>query len=477
MKTTLLRNLFIFCICIFSAQKIFAQACSVSNITIKLNSASSSGGNCLVNVDISWDQMNNGGNKYTNVHIWTQANYPNPQLNYANPPTLAQLSADLGTIIVTNPTTVTPTLGTSYQNAPATKILSATAVVKTYVSGTGINTINRFTIQGISMTVPGACSNATQIIADIWSSNSNSNNAVQCAKPNNSIFINDPLVSGNIICTPRAFTVTFTSKSIAKTATYTVYADEPVSGVLEASDPLIYSSGTINIPAAGNGSFTSAPMSFPPYENKNLWIKVQVTGDAFSTTAMIVNTCPVLPVTLTLFEGQRTSNNSVHLKWQTATELNNKGFHVQRKTEKGDFETIAFVPAASKEGNSNSVISYQYTDNNASSSSTIQYRLQQEDLDGRQSYSKLILIKGNSATGQSVVIYPNPSTDGNVNITFSDASIKDLQLTDNNGKTVRAVRNLSASQFSLPNLRRGLYFLTINYRSSGETITRKIVVQ
>jgi hypothetical protein len=456
-------------------QRTLAQACSVSNITIKLNSATSSGGNCQINADISWDQVNNNGNKYTNIHIWSAANYPNPQLTYAGPPTLAQLSGAIGTIVVKDPTLASPTLNGSYPTAAAT-MLTASAIIKTYVSGTGINTVNRFTVQGINMTIPGACTDASKIIADIWSSNSSSDNAVQCAKPNNSIFVNDPLVSGDIICHPRSFTVTISSQSTAKTATYSVFADAPVNGVLEASDPLIYSSGTINIPAAGNGSFIAAPLIFPPYQNKNLWVKVQVTGDEFSTTALIVNTCPILPVTLTGFDGQRLSGNAVLLNWKTAMELNNKGFHIQRKTGNGNFETIGFVSSAAREGNSNSLLEYQFTDKGASGA-TLQYRLVQEDIDGRQSTSKLILINERNNTSLSVVIYPNPSTDGNLHITFSNAGSKDLQLTDNSGKTVRTVRNLPASQYSLQNLRSGLYFLTIRCSSSGETITRKIVVQ
>jgi hypothetical protein len=476
MKTTL--PLCIALICILSGihQQSLAQACSVSNITIKLNSSNSNGSNCQVNADISWDQVNNNGNKYTNIHIWSQASYPNPQLTYAGPPTLVQLSGATGTIVVTNPTLANPTLNPNYPTAPAATMLSASAIIKTYVSGTGINTINRFTIQGITMTIPGACTNASKIIADIWSSNSSSDNAVQCAKPNNSIFVNDPLVSGDIICHPRSFTVNISSQSSVKTATYSVFADLPAGGVLEAGDPLIFSSGTINIPAAGNGSFSSSPMIFPPYQNKNIWVKVQVTGDEFSTTALIVNTCPVLPVTLTGFEGQRLSNNAVLLKWKTATELNNKGFHVQRKSGNGNFETIGFVASAGREGNSNSLLQYQFSDNSPSTA-TLQYRLMQEDIDGRQSFSKLILINERNSSGLTVIIYPNPSTDGNLQITFSDAMSKDLQLTDNSGKTVRTVKNLSTSQYSLQNLRNGLYFLTIRCPSSGETITRKIVVQ
>ena len=476
MKATLPLYLAVVSIILFANQKATAQACDVSNITIKLNSSNSSGGNCQVNIDVSWDQMNNNGNKYTNIHLWASSNYPNPAITYAAPPTLAQLSGALGTLVVTNPTLASPTLSSNYQPAPTTTILPATAVVKTYVSGTGINTVNRFTIQGITVTLPGACSNAGQIIADIWSSNSNSDNGVQCSKPTNSFFVNDPLVNGNIICNPRTFTVNISSQSVAKTATYSVYADQPTAGVLDASDPLVFSSGTVNIPAAGNGSFTSAPLSFPPYENKNLWVKVQVIGDAFSTTALIVNTCPILPVTLAGFEGERVSNNKVLLKWKTATELNNKGFHIQRKEGGNDFGTIGFVASIAKDGNSNNLLRYQYTDSDPSSSS-VQYRLLQEDLDGRQSFSKLIIIDGSNSSPFSVVIYPNPSTDGNLHITFSDASPKDLQLTDNSGRTVRTVRNLPGNQYSLQNLRTGLYFLSIKHPSSGETITRKIVVK
>lgn len=476
MKATLQLCLCFSLLFILSTQESFSQACSVSNITIKLNSSTSSGGNCKVNVDISWDQVNNNGNKYTNIHVWTQAAYPNPQLTYASPPTLSQLSGALGTVVVTNPTLATPTLNAGYPTAPTAVMLPVTAIVKTYVSGTGINTVNRFTLQGVSMTIPGACSNATKIVADIWSSNSSSDNAVQCAKANNGFFVNDPLVSGSINCMPRTYTVNISSQSTAKTATYTVYADVPPNGVLDAADPVVLTSGSTNIPAAGNGSFTSSPATFPPYESKNLWVRVQVTGDAFSTTALIVNTCPILPVTLTSFVALRQGPSAILLKWQTASEQNNKGFEIQRKSGNGDFQTIGEVPAATKDGNSSNLINYQHTDRNAPATVT-QYRLLQKDIDGRQSFSKVIIINAINNNSLAVHIYPNPSTDGNCSISFNDAGPKDLLLADNTGKTMVTVRNLSASQYCLPKLRSGLYILTIRHQLSGEAITRKIVVK
>lgn len=476
MKATLLHISALSLLFLFCHQRSMSQACSVSNITIKLNSATSNGGNCKVNVDISWDQVNNNGNKYTNIHVWTQSAYPNPQLTYANPPTLPQLSGALGTVVVTNPTLSSPTLNGSYPTAPTATMLPVTAIVKTYVSGTGINTVNRFTLQGVVMTIPGACNNATKIVADIWSSNSSSDNAVQCAKPNNGFFVNDPLVSGNIICLPRTYTVNIASQSTAKAATYSVYADVPSNGVLDASDPVVLASGVAAIPAAGSGSFTSAPATFTTFENRNLWVRVQVTGDAFSTTALIVNTCPLLPVTLTGFEAQRQGTSDILLKWQTASEQNNKGFEVQRKTGNGNFETIGVIAAATKDGNSSQLLKYQYTDEHAPATIT-QYRLLQRDIDGRQSFSKVIIINALNNTALTVLIYPIPSTDGNCNISFNDAAPKDLLLTDNSGKTIQTVRNLSASQCSLQKLRSGLYFLTIRHQSTGEAITRKIVVK
>lgn len=101
----------------------------------------------------------------------------------------------------------------------------------------------------------------------------------------------------------------------------------------------------------------------------------------------------------------------------------------------------------------------------------------QEDTDGKQHFSKLIIINGVNSRELSVVIYPNPSTDGNLHITFNDASAKDLHLTENSGRTTRLVRHLTCRQYSLQNIRSDLYFLTIVHPSTGETFTRRIVVQ
>ncbi len=455
-------------------QQLQAQACSVSNITVKLNSASTSGGTCQVNIDLSWDQTNNNGNKFTNVHLWTTGAYPNPALTYSNPPTAGQLTNALGTIVINNPTSANPGLNANYPPATSVTILPASGVQKVVV-GSGAY---RFTIKGIQIVLPNACNVSTTIKADIWSSNSASDNGVQCFTTGNSFVANDPVVNGTILCnTPRQFVVNISSlTNFSQQATYTVYSDLFPFGTLDASDPVVYTSGTITIPASGSGTYSSGPVSFTSNSNSNLWVRVQITGNSFSTTALLTNTCAPLPITLLSFTAQRQNNSGVLLKWETSSEQNNSGFDLQRKTGNGSFTSVAFIPSAARNGNSNSNISYQYLDQN-NSSETTQYRLAQTDFDGRQSFSPIVLVRGLAASGLDVTLYPNPSPDGNVTVVFSNSDRKDIQLTDGNGRIIKMQAGISTNRYMLNGLRTGLYFLKITQPSTGESKTEKIMVR
>jgi hypothetical protein len=94
----------------------------------------------------------------------------------------------------------------------------------------------------------------------------------------------------------------------------------------------------------------------------------------------------VTPVELTSFHGS-VSNGQVILIWQTATEVNNFGFDIQKseissQTSENEWETIGFVDG---HGNSNSPKDYSYTDK-PTDGSKFQYRLKQIDIDGGFEY-------------------------------------------------------------------------------------------
>ncbi|MCB9250452.1 MAG: hypothetical protein H6613_18845 [Ignavibacteriales bacterium] len=102
---------------------------------------------------------------------------------------------------------------------------------------------------------------------------------------------------------------------------------------------------------------------------------------------------PALPVELTAFTANLNSNK-VELLWQTATEVNNYGFDVERQkkevsSQNSVWEKLAFVEG---HGNSNSPKSYSFTDNTSNASGKFLYRLKQIDIDGTFEYSDAVEI-------------------------------------------------------------------------------------
>ena len=99
-----------------------------------------------------------------------------------------------------------------------------------------------------------------------------------------------------------------------------------------------------------------------------------------------------LPVEITSFTAQ-ICNSSVFLAFQTATEINNFGFNIERKVLNEEWKQIAFVKG---NGNSNSPKNYSFTDNLALVRNLnldhLQYRLKQIDFEGKYEYSNIVEV-------------------------------------------------------------------------------------
>ena len=98
-----------------------------------------------------------------------------------------------------------------------------------------------------------------------------------------------------------------------------------------------------------------------------------------------------LPVELTSFTAL-VGGKSVELKWNTATEVNNYGFEIERReiedVRSEKWEKIGFVQGY---GNSNSPKDYSFSDLNPTIGS-IYYRLKQIDFDGSYEYSNTLEV-------------------------------------------------------------------------------------
>ena len=111
----------------------------------------------------------------------------------------------------------------------------------------------------------------------------------------------------------------------------------------------------------------------------------------------------IVPVELTSFSAS-SDKNDIILTWNTATEVNNQGFEIQRKTA-GEFERVGFVEG---KGTTTEMQNYLFKDKNLLSGSYT-YRLKQMDFDGSFAYSDEVEIEIDQPSvfylGQN---YPNP---------------------------------------------------------------------
>ncbi len=121
----------------------------------------------------------------------------------------------------------------------------------------------------------------------------------------------------------------------------------------------------------------------------------------------------ILPVELVSFTAG-VVENKVELNWQTATEVNNYGFEIERKdpppnplqgVEEKDWKKIGFVDG---HGNSNSPKSYSFTDTNPFGGRKFNYRLKQVDTDGQYEYSEIVEVEILPGKFELFQNYPNP---------------------------------------------------------------------
>lgn len=136
-----------------------------------------------------------------------------------------------------------------------------------------------------------------------------------------------------------------------------------------------------------------------------VWNGVSTVNPSGGLNALAIETLsPEIPVELTSFSAAH-HNSEVVLNWKTATETNNYGFDIERRTNNGEFSKIGFVKGS---GSTASVSSYTFTDKSAASGNYA-YRLKQIDLDGSVNYSKEVSV--NTATVKNFNLaqnYPNP---------------------------------------------------------------------
>ena len=147
---------------------------------------------------------------------------------------------------------------------------------------------------------------------------------------------------------------------------------------------------------------------------------------------------PILPVELSSFTANVSQGNVV-LNWSTATEINNQGFEVQKRTTEGQFATIGHVQG---NGTTTEIKNYSFTDAGVVLG-TYYYRLKQVDFNGDFEFSNEIFVDVNAplefALAQN---YPNPfNPTTSINFSIAEPTFVKLAIYNLLGEEVQVLKN------------------------------------
>lgn len=211
------------------------------------------------------------------------------------------------------------------------------------------------------------------------------------------------------------------------------------------------------------------------------YFRVYAYGHALSEGTFTLRASgTALPVNLVNFKGERDGSRNV-LSWTTETEQNNKGFELQRSADGKNFGTLGFIKSSANNGNSSSVLKYQFADEKPFAGNAY-YRLKQVDIDGRSSLSNVVLLKGLRANTLVMSnVYPNPArTELKVILGAPSNDKVNVIITDMAGKVVMRQsaqlltgdNNISLNVARLPS---GSYMIKAVCASGCETSVSKFV--
>lgn len=258
-------------------------------------------------------------------------------------------------------------------------------------------------------------------------------------------------------------------------ASWTSATVPPASEILAQSTAQIVQSNTANIlyvptPGLVNGTAYRVLYDFSVAGTCNQ----NGTKYILDEFKLITTVGGPLPVSLVKFNAA-TRGNGISLTWETATELNNQGFEIERRSANGKYEKIGFVASKAVGGNGFDQ-SYSFEDNSTQTKGVTYYRLRQVDLDGKATYSEIRGVR----TGKGLIVlsvYPNPSR-GTTNVAIpSGIGSVDVSVDDFTGKSVQRFVGIASSNLQLNNLKPGIYMVRVTIRATGEVISEKIAVQ
>lgn len=259
-------------------------------------------------------------------------------------------------------------------------------------------------------------------------------------------------------------------------------------------DEITAFSGDPNIYHYDGADWLQLPTTTPTDNGDGLYyVETTSAYSSFSPVTIGDNANP-LPVELISFEGYLT-DEGIALEWETAIEVNNYGFEVERQNlELGtqnsveNWKSIGFVQG---HGNSDSPKQYSFKDINPGNG-TINYRLKQIDTDGKFEYSEIVEVEIEEQLPAKFELYQNYPNPFNPRTTIKfaiPASVKNEMLNtklvvfDILGREVATLVNENLKpgnyevKFNASGLPSGTYFYRIELNEKFRSVKKMLFLK
>ena len=183
-------------------------------------------------------------------------------------------------------------------------------------------------------------------------------------------------------------------------------------------------------------------------------------------------TVPITPLPVTGLElTAQKQQETIELKWQTKSELNNDYFVAERSADGRNYENLGTVAASNNIRGGN----YQLTDIKPLHGDNF-YRVKQVDKNGAFVYSKVVRVNM-SGTSNGFYVVQNPVNDVLIlNISTAEAQKVQLIVRDAAGRTIlhseqQVAAGTSNCRMPVDKLSQGAYFISVMMKEGAQTAT------
>ncbi len=217
--------------------------------------------------------------------------------------------------------------------------------------------------------------------------------------------------------------------------------------------------------SAGNGGVTGTSVSGTLVSGTSCAVPASIASfSPFTLGSFTSNNS--LPITLVSFKAQ-VCDNVVCLSWQTASEINNNFFTVEKSPDGLIWDGFEVIRGA---GTSQTILNYKTIDKYPSSGLSY-YRLKQTDFNGEFEYSSIVSVYLEKPNDRRLTIYPNPASD-NITINGLPADVNHIKIYNLVGQEVTISVKITRSsesdlQLDISLLKLGMYHVRTNNNYSS----------